>query len=463
MEKKEISIDVRDMSRKIFSKWKLMILALVVGIAIGAVFDVVKSLRTKAPEAPVSDMAVQATPYDSFQENAKLRNYITNYNTAKYYESYLNNSVLMNADPSSMYSLSLVYQIDTDSTKDGFLFYDLALDDKALEKAESDTGIKAQYISELIKITDARSADFVKKNSENTKDVFIEKDDGGKIIFEIPVTITGKDKDQCQKLAASVDDLFKRTKAKAESSNTVLTKVSESGKDFVDTNLDASKSSAYQSFQTAVNAAQEAYERLSDLEKDEAGKIIAGKSTMEKSVSKILESYGVVVERPAEESHPKVSINRKHLLTGGLVLLLLFIVAEILIYINDQHVKTDDELSNSWNINKLGISHDEETMKNSLNSIAALANKEHYSSIFIADEVESDESRKFYDSLVKMLPDLKITMARINAEGSDISGLAEADSAILFSKAGKTERKEVNAVKLASGLSDTVLTGYVAF
>jgi|GEM_PF-2775719 len=463
MEKKEISIDVRDMFRKIFGKWKLLILALVIGMALGACYDLVRSMRTKAPETVNQDLNVKTTPYDKFQENAKLRSYITNYNTAKYYESYLNNSVLMNADPSKMYTLYLVYQIETDNTKDGFLFHDLAMDDKALDKAGENTGIKKEYISELININDAKSVDFLDKKSKDDKEVVQEKDNNGKIIFEIPVTITGTDKDQCLKLADAVYDLFNRTKKKAESTNTVLTKVSEYGREYVDTNLDSTKSTAYQTFQAAVTASSDSYERLSDLEKEEAAKIIDGKSTMEESVSKILSSYGIVTDNTAVERQTKISIDIKHLIAGALILFLFFIVLEVLIYINDKHVKTDDELSNSWNINKLGSSHDEETMKNSLNSLAALLHKENFKSIFIADEVESEESRKFYDSLLKILPDLKITMSKINAEGSDISGLAEAESVILFSKAGKTERKEVNAVKLACGMSQTILTGYVAF
>lgn len=493
MEKNEIAIDVKDMFRRILKRWYLLIIAFILGAAIGAVYDYTNNAdmeldNSEATEQSSSDE--DKISFDAIQDSADIRNYVSNYQLLQYYNNYVNNSVLMNADTSAMLKRVLTYQIETDNESDFAAFFNIMLDEEAIDEVNNKTGIAKPYVSELFTfhtsgnlnvsndqvstannqastVNDQNSAD-----SDQNDNVLVFRDDTGKLKFlsVVTVEIIAGDEKQSEQLAKVVDDLFDRKMTTIANSDIVLTKSGDYSQQYQDESLANKKVSVYQNLQNAITNTKSAYEQLSDDEKALADKIIASggyindnmKFTASGSDKAVSDSTDEMISE-AEESAVQNHFNKKHIAAAGILFLLLTVVIEILLYISDQKVKTDNELSDSWHMDRLGIVKNDEMMQNCLRSIASVVTKRNENIIYLADEANTAGSQNLCEQLQEMLNGKKVVFGTIKESGCDISDLTSADSVIILSKTGRTERKEVKAVMDACRLSETKLLGFVAF
>ena len=474
----EITVDLKDWFRRVLKKWYLLLLAVIIGAAIAAGIDYA---RTDASEAEPVSASVQetsastannteVTTFADLQQHANLQTYSEYVALAENYRDYLENSVLMNVDATSVAQTSETYLISTDSEKDYAVFYQVTPDKEMLKKASEATGIDESRISELISISSPVRADAVQvstgsdQNVSLTVDAEDETDTEEKPIYYVmTATITGQNEEQCDQLAEAVNDLFTRKAASANSSSLSVSLVNEQSRHYQDTTLANKQASICQAYKDALDNAQTIYDSLSDDDKKLADEVISsGKSVDELLTEAKKESVnstsGMNTDAVSAENNNTVihAVSAKYLAIGCVIAVVIMLLIELLYYLLDDHVKTEDEIAGTYGISNLGTFR-QDTGKQLAEFVGAVLEKQKIKRLFLGNLSVGGDSEQLQQLLAGVCPDVEIVAGDIHKSDK----LTASDAVILLTAVDKTRRKDLNRFIDIIRIGDTRMLGYV--
>lgn len=465
MEQDEVTIDLNDLFKRMFRRWYFLVLAIAIGCAAGFAYDYVSYKKAEASwqaQKEVADTEETGISIEEVEKQASLQNYIGDMELCEYYREYLEKSVLMNADVSDMKQETITYLIETDSEKDYSAFYGLTLDETMLEEASESTGIDEAYISELVSISNPERsdslADVIAQAASQQSDSY---GTNRKIQYVMTVTIVGADESQCQGIAEAAEHLFDRVAKNLANSNLSVTKTGDYLSSYQNDELASKKSSVNESYQTAVSNAKKAYDALSDDEKETADAMLE-KGVQWSSVMGSSSAESSDNNEASIEEAPVLTVSKKHLAIGAIVMLLLWCVVEVCLYFHDDHVKTESELSDNFGLNRLGSVSDDTTEQYVLKSLSALLAQKKAGSLFLADEIQSEKSEKLCNEIREKNPGMKVSSGSVLSTGSDNSALLESDAVVILSSPDQTKRKDVQTVIQTCQFGGKELLGYVS-
>jgi capsular polysaccharide biosynthesis protein len=473
----EITVDLKDWFLRVLKKWYLLVLAVIIGAAAAAGIDYSRADSAEQETVSASAQAVsgqtsdntEATTFAELQQHADLQTYSEYVALAENYRDYLKNSVLMNVDATSVAQTSETYLISTDSEKDYAVFYQVTPDKEMLKKASEATGIDDSRISELISISSPVRADAVQVSTGSDQNVSLTVDseddtdaEEKPIYYVMTVIITGQNEEQCDQLAEAVNDLFARKAATANSSSLSVSLVNEQSRHYQDTSLANNQASICQAYKDALDDAQSIYDSLSDNDKKLADEIISsGKSVDELLTEAKKESVNSASGTDADtvstanNNSGIHAVSTKHLAIGCVIAAAVMLLIELIYYLLDNHVKTEDEITDTYGISNLGVFR-QDTGKQLTEFIAAVLEKQKIKRLFLG-ELSEGGSGKLQQLLAEACPDVEILAGDIQESDQ----LTASDAVILLTAVNKTKRKDLKKFMNIIRISDTKVLGYV--
>ncbi len=212
-EEKEVTINISDMCAELLHRWKMIVLFGIVGmILVGGIMSYrdYKGIKSKFEENTYSSMM------ENLNENQK-NNALQYYSRYKTYQEriadnqkYLDDSFKMNLDPNDVSVYTVEYLVKTGYQGIMYSITSSALDLDDYEKIAAILGNseKVGYVSEVVELGGSVQQDAYDIDTDKVGDVV-----NGNISYSytglLTLTIKGKDRETCEKVAEVVDAAIK--------------------------------------------------------------------------------------------------------------------------------------------------------------------------------------------------------------------------------------------------------------
>lgn len=350
MEAKEL--DLLDMLASILSKWREMIIALLVGAVLMGGISYVKSYRatqtqqpsieTKLDETSVQKKLEQLEKSLDDKEQATVREVVENEKECKIRKTYFENSTYMQLDPLHVAQTELIYQVrmsDGNENEQLGAVYEALLNNIGLyDWIARQVGIDVGYVEELISV-DRMS---MLPSSDGRKQAVWGTDC-------LKVTILQADTETCQQLADAVKSYIseQQKKLNAELNAHTLILLSETSGMGMNKDVMADQikygneitvlQSKISTAEADFTAEQRQYFEL--LTWEEKGQI--EQQTQE--------------EKKAESIALRPSISKKYMLLGAVLFVFVYVVILGMQYIFNTKLRVSDELQSIYQIPQIGL------------------------------------------------------------------------------------------------------------
>lgn len=356
----EMEIDLIDMMFYLLKKWRGLLLAVLIGVIVGAGLYVVKNRQQQAEQAQKASELVQADEDEEFDESdykiskdsrAAMEiayQYRQLYNKQQEYNS---KSIIMQLDPNAVYTGELKYYISAGNNTGfiGVLYQNVISDEDILEELKDASGLDCdtQYIKELI---DSVIAD------ESGTSININSGDGmdsvNAVVKNSFVTykVISTSQDSCEQMLQVIREKVDQLNAEAieqYGSYSVVEVGDHVGLVTDNTYLTKQKTNVDQlnTYSTAVKNAEKDF---SDEEKTYYNKKYLAKEYAEKADTE--EGKDLLLEEVEAAPVSKV----KWLVIGVILLVMFWGAYYVVKYILDKKVKTVSELQSTYRLQVIG-------------------------------------------------------------------------------------------------------------
>lgn len=462
----DIEINFKDLFFYILSKWKMIIILMVIGAVGAGAFSYYRSARAarsseatdtysdeklETARAALSDDAVSNVEAIYRQYKA----YQTNQQTVA--DNIANSVFFTYADENPILRISKYCVVSDIQNIDGY-FADMSLGETQIEEIRKIIGAssKEKDIEKLVSI-------YSNEDSAQTTGISTSQIDmtSGRYKTFLTVSVLGTDKSQCDEIENVVDEALQNEQATLQ-------------------NVDPNVSVTYVDAKYTNNAEDYINEQQQTLMNNSSSIITSITSLQTNQISQFSDDekayYDLLVARDsadedAETTETKTatataSVSRKYVVAGLAGGLLLAIIIAIILYNSDHSVKTADELTSLYGIplldtfkmsDKQGSREVQEELLASDISITAQKNNLK-SCYFIVD----DADKSIVEEIRKKISSIKTGAGQPLYDTKELNEMAAMDAIVIVTHLKKTQLEQIDKIGDLAGRFDLKVVGNVA-
>ena len=442
----EDEIDLKDLLLFVLKKWRVILIGLLVGIILGAIFSLVK-MNEGTPAAALRELNKLGSSDINVNNIRTYANYKRLYEESLEYED---NSILFNLDANNVFTAYLSYSFtssakDEDTIKEyylGFLSRDNNLN-RIKERSSKDYSLN--NIKDLISIN---STDEVSL-SNNTSIFISNKSEYG--FGKIIISIMDKDEEFVRNAKETIEDIITENDRILRNRYTdyFLTKIN-------DNVVFGYNSDLLQRKMDRINERQDLFNALTNIE------------SKLKDNDKLYYSYYYDYDNVFANVKPHFSLKWPVII--GFVSAVAVCGFYFVLYLFNSKVKNEDELRNRFSMPLLGVVKEDKIEYKGIDKI--LNNFEKYEYVdytYLSDLLKSldkkilicNEEEKFNEVLKKMDKKIKVC-GYLDNDSKALDALKERDGIVIISKNGDTDINRIERqFELAKKLNKEVI-GFIS-
>ena len=350
----DMEIDLVDLMFYLLKKWRSLIVAIVIGVILGAGLYVVKNYQQQAEQAAQEAELLKNDEDEAFDEKDHNISKDTKVNMDIAYQyrqlynkqlEYNQKSIIMQLDPNEVYAGVLEYYISAENNTEliSELYQSILNDDDVLEELKDASGLKCEtpYIKELISSEDG-----------NDKDVAINVNSNGENVEKhsfVTYKVVSTDQKSCEKMLQVLRERVEALQAEHEETYGAYgaSEVSSAISQVTDTTyLNAQRENVdrLSNYLTTMKNAESAF---SDDEKTYYTNKYLAKEYVDSDNAE--EAKAVLLE----EAEPVSKV--KWIAIGVILLVMIWGGYYVVRYLLDQRIKTVSELQNTYHLPVIGI------------------------------------------------------------------------------------------------------------
>lgn len=350
----DMEIDLVDLMFYLLKKWRSLIVAIVIGVILGAGLYVVKNYQQQAEQAAQEAELLKNDEDEAFDEKDYNISKDTKVNMDIAYQyrqlynkqlEYNQKSIIMQLDPNEVYAGVLEYYISAENNTEliSELYQSILNDDDVLEELKDASGLKCEtpYIKELISSEDG-----------NDKDVAINVNSNGENVEKhsfVTYKVVSTDQKSCEKMLQVLRERVEALQAEHEETYGAYgaSEVSSAISQVTDTTyLNAQRENVdrLSNYLTTMKNAESAF---SDDEKTYYTNKYLAKEYVDSDNAE--EAKAVLLE----EAEPVSKV--KWIAIGVILLVMIWGGYYVVRYLLDQRIKTVSELQNTYHLPVIGI------------------------------------------------------------------------------------------------------------
>ncbi|MGN0168947.1 MAG: hypothetical protein ACI4AB_12990 [Acetatifactor sp.] len=352
MEEREI--DLIDLIADILSHWRGVLVCMLIGALLMGGFSYVRSYQS-AKEVLVEEMTPEEeiTPdkrLTELEEQLKasevmaVRTVIDDEQEYVQYQQYIENSVLMQADPYNISRIEMLFKIQMDDMGQSYMlrsvYEDLVNGVGMLQWVEEQTGISAVSADELI-TAQAKSNVYVLNGGQETE---LGND-------SLKVIILHSDEAECEKMARAVKDYIKQQHellAQELGAHEVVL-LSETAGTVMDTGLRDRQISYSNTKMTLLTNCAKAKEAFTENQQVYYELLRGEDGILEE------DKEGGETEAEVETVAQRPSISKKYVVVGAVLFAFVYAGVFFVLYILNGKLRAADELQKLYHISQLGL------------------------------------------------------------------------------------------------------------
>ena len=350
----DMEIDLVDLMFYLLKKWRSLIVAIVIGVILGAGLYVVKNYQQQAEQAAQEAELLKNDEDEAFDEKDYNISKDTKVNMDIAYQyrqlynkqlEYNQKSIIMQLDPNEVYAGVLEYYISAENNTEliSELYQSILNDDDVLEELKDASGLKCEtpYIKELISSEDG-----------NDKDVAINVNSNGENVEKhsfVTYKVVSTDQKSCEKMLQVLRERVEALQAEHEETYGAYgaSEVSSAISQVTDTTYLNAQRENVDRLSNYLTTMKEAESAFSDDEKTYYTNKYLAKEYVDSDNAE--EAKAVLLE----EAEPVSKV--KWIAIGVILLVMIWGGYYVVRYLLDQRIKTVSELQNTYHLPVIGI------------------------------------------------------------------------------------------------------------
>ncbi len=494
----DVEIDLVDLIFYFLKKWKVLIIAIILGAILGGGFCAIRNMRSQNQAV----IAESKTEEDYEIDDESLANMEIAYRYRRQYlrqREYNNNSVLMNLDPNAFYRGTLRYYISAgDDTHEIWMLYQSLVYEYDFYK-DLATALNwnkdASYMKELVSVgvnmgdpsivhvdvmsevetePEADAETGTEESAETESKQSTTTMAGG---WAVTYTVIAEDQDSCEKM---LDVIRKKVQAldkscQEEYADYSCILLSNNVQLYSDSGYLSTQKSSIDTMNTNLTNAIKLEDAFSKEEIEYYEKVFWGESETEEDLA----DTDLIAEEELEEASSdglSKSDLVKWIMIGAFVGIMIWGFCYLIIYLMDSSIKTVSELRDSYHLPLLGhVASDEPGKKGWVDKLYDKVKGSSDTVPYIVSEIDTMEKGPVALCGDKEYNDVQSVMVELAENCDDVSAndftsqnidalkrVKETGSEILVVRLGKTKRSEIRRELEVCRMQNIKVVGTIA-